>query len=159
MVVSPRCLERGLSPTPSHHQCEGRPLAFPASRATRAINSAEASAACLEGPRGPLPHLRTVLNSTRRANHLPIIRNAGVCPVPSVKIFCFSEMANHSRIVAILTRQEGRFANVSNVGQVAVDVGGSSDDWNHFRTAKPWGPDTPTLVSSLRDAIPASDGG
>src|SRR3984957_1596931 len=58
MVVSPRCLERGLSPTPSHHQCEGRPLAFQASRATRAINSAEASAACLEGPRGPLPHLR-----------------------------------------------------------------------------------------------------
>jgi hypothetical protein len=28
----------------------------------------------------------------------------------------------------ILTRQEGRFANVSNVGQVAVDVGGFLDD-------------------------------
>jgi hypothetical protein len=28
----------------------------------------------------------------------------------------------------ILTRQEGRFANVSNVGQVAVDVGGFIDD-------------------------------
>src|ERR1700722_5670605 len=105
------------------------------------------------------PILRTVLNSTRRANHLPIIRIAGVCPVPSVKICCFSEMANHSRIVATLTRQEGRFANVSNVGQVAVDVGGSSDDWNHFRTAKTWGADTTTLVSSLRDAIPAGDGG
>jgi hypothetical protein len=28
----------------------------------------------------------------------------------------------------ILTRQEGRFANVSNAGQVAVDVGSSLDD-------------------------------
>jgi hypothetical protein len=37
-------------------------------------------------------------------------------------------MMNCSRIVAILTRQEGRFANVSNVGQVAVDVGGFLDD-------------------------------
>src|SRR6266478_4687258 len=52
MVVSPRCLERGLSSTPLHHQCEGRPPAFQASRATRATNSAVASAACLEGPRG-----------------------------------------------------------------------------------------------------------
>src|SRR6202158_4153439 len=52
MVVSPLCLERGLSSTPSHHQCEGRPPAFQASRATRATNSAVASAACLEGPRG-----------------------------------------------------------------------------------------------------------
>jgi hypothetical protein len=31
-------------------------------------------------------------------------------------------------MVAILTRQEGRYANVSNVGQVAVDVGGFLDD-------------------------------
>jgi hypothetical protein len=59
----------------------------------------------------------------------------------------------------ILTRQEGRYANVSNVGQVAVDVGGFLDEWSSLRTAKPWGPGTPTLVSSLRDAIPASDGG
>ena len=68
-------------------------------------------------------------------------------------------MANQSRMLAILTRQEGRYANVSNAGQVAVDVGGSFDDWSHLRTAKPWGPDTPTLVSSLLDAIPAGDGG
>jgi hypothetical protein len=68
-------------------------------------------------------------------------------------------MAKHSRIVAILTRQEGRYANVSNVGQVAVDVGGSFDDWSRLRTAKPWGPDAPTLVSSLWNAISASDGG
>jgi len=62
-------------------------------------------------------------------------------------------------MVAILTRQEGRFANVSNVGQVAVDVGGSFDDWSRLRTAKPWGPDTPTLVSSLWNAISIGDGG
>src|SRR5260370_14131286 len=52
MVVSPWCLERGLASTPLHHQCEGRPPAFQASRATRATNSAVASAACLKGPRG-----------------------------------------------------------------------------------------------------------
>src|SRR6202035_1360911 len=38
--------------TPSHHQCEGRPPAFQPSRATRATNSAVASAAWLEGLRG-----------------------------------------------------------------------------------------------------------
>src|ERR1700722_20268343 len=82
-----------------------------------------------------------------------------VCQASRIKIFCFSEIANHSRIAAILSRQEGRYANVSNVGQVAVDVGGSFDDWSRLRTAKPWGPGTPTLVSSLRDAISESDGG
>src|SRR5258705_6991948 len=59
MVVSPRCLERGRNPsTPSHHPCEGRPPALQASRAQRAIDSAVASAACVEGRPGPLPHLR-----------------------------------------------------------------------------------------------------
>src|SRR5438128_948551 len=41
-------------PTPSHHQCEGRPPALQASRAQRAINSAVASAACLKGRPGPV---------------------------------------------------------------------------------------------------------
>src|SRR3977135_1588272 len=40
--------------TPSHHLCEGRPPALQASRAQRAINSAVASAACLEGGPGPV---------------------------------------------------------------------------------------------------------
>jgi hypothetical protein len=53
----------------------------------------------------------------------------------------------------------GAFANVSSAWQAAVDVGGFFDDWSRLRTAKPWGPGTPTLVPSLRDAIPASDGG
>jgi len=68
-------------------------------------------------------------------------------------------MANQSRMLAILTRQEGRYANVSNAGQVAVDVGGSFDDWSHLRTAKPWGPGTPTLVPSLWNAISIGEGG
>src|ERR1700738_2897452 len=54
MVVSPGCLERGPSSTPSHHPCEGRPPAFHASRATRASHSAVASAACWEGRPGPV---------------------------------------------------------------------------------------------------------
>src|ERR1700722_8684042 len=98
--------------------------------------------------------------AARRANHCSEKQKFKLaCQAPHVKIFCFSEMANHSRMAPILTRQEGRFANVSNVGQVAVDVGGSFDEWSRLRTAKPWGPGTPTLVSSLRDAIPGSDGG
>jgi hypothetical protein len=51
-----------------------------------------------------------------------------ICQTPLEKIFRFTEMANYSRVVAILTRQEGRYANVSNAGQVAVDVGGFLDD-------------------------------
>src|SRR5215510_5153603 len=48
MVVSPRCLERGPSSTPSHHQCEGRPP--PKTTARRApSNSAVASAVGLGG--------------------------------------------------------------------------------------------------------------
>jgi hypothetical protein len=74
---------------------------------------------------------------TRRLRHFgttgktPVLKNRSllsICQAPCVKIFGFSEVANYSRMVAILTRQEGRFANVSNVGQVAVDVGGFLDD-------------------------------
>ena len=36
----------------------------------------------------------------------------------------------------ILTRQEGRYANVSNVGQVAVDVGGFLDEWSPLADGK-----------------------
>src|SRR5947207_5650003 len=66
MVVSPRCLEQRLiPPTPSHHQCEGRPPALQASRATRASNSAVASAACLEGRPGPVTPSTFVARSNR----------------------------------------------------------------------------------------------
>jgi hypothetical protein len=48
---------------------------------------------------------------------------------------------------------------VSNAGQAAMDVGGFLDDWSSLRTAKPWGPGTPTLVPSLWNAISAGEGG
>ena len=48
---------------------------------------------------------------------------------------------------------------MSNAGQDAMDAGGFLDEWSCLRTAKPWGPGTPTLVSSLRDAISAGEGG
>src|SRR5271156_4729801 len=40
-----------------------------------------------------------------------------------------------------------------------MDAGGFIDERSSLRTAKPWGPGTPTLVSSLRNEISASDGG
>ena len=59
----------------------------------------------------------------------------------------------------ILSQHEGRFANVSNAGRDAVDAGGFLDEGSCLRTAKPWGPGTPTLVSSLQNAISAGEGG
>ena len=94
------------------------------------------------------------------ANH--ILKNRSdlpVCQVPFAKIFRFSRTPNQLHTIVILSQHEGRFANVSNAGQDAMDAGGFLDEWSCLRTAKPWGPGTPTLVSSLRDAIPADDGG
>jgi hypothetical protein len=104
-----------------------------------------------------------VSNLTRRANHVYDYQKLGRLSSLELKnifqnIYCATGQItsiNHP----ILTRQEGRFANVSNVGQVAVDVGGSFDEWSRLRTAKPWGPGTPTLVSSLWNAISMGDGG
>jgi len=47
----------------------------------------------------------------------------------------------------ILSRHEGRSADVTNAGRDAVDAGGFLDEESCLRTAKPWGPGTPTLVS------------
>ena len=68
-------------------------------------------------------------------------------------------MPNHAKAIPILTRQEGRYANVSNAGQAAMDVGSFIDERSSLRTAKPWGPGTPTLVPSLWNAISISEGG
>jgi hypothetical protein len=46
--------------------------------------------------------------------------------------------------------KEGRFAIVTNAGRDAVDASGATDESAELRTAKSCGPDTPTLVSSLR---------
>jgi hypothetical protein len=70
-----------------------------------------------------------------------------------------SPTPNHLQTAFILSRQKGRCANVSNAGRDAMDAGGFFDEGSGLRTAKPWGPGTPTLVSSLRDAIPAGEGG
>ena len=50
---------------------------------------------------------------------------------------------------AVLSRQEGRFAVVINAGRDAVDVGCFFDERSRLRTAKPCGPDAPTLASSF----------
>ena len=42
----------------------------------------------------------------------------------------------------------GRIAIVTDAGWDAMDAGGASDEGVVLRTAKPCGPDTPTLVSS-----------
>ena len=54
---------------------------------------------------------------------------------------------------------EGRCANVTNAGLDAVDADRAFDERREMRTAKSCGPDTPTLVSSLRKATFAGDGG
>jgi hypothetical protein len=49
---------------------------------------------------------------------------------------------------AIPLLHKGRFAIVTNVGRDAVDAGGAKDESVVLRTAKPCGPDAPTLASS-----------
>ncbi len=49
---------------------------------------------------------------------------------------------------------------VTNVRWDAVDATAATDEGRSLRTAKARGPDTPTLVSSLREAkLAADDGG
>jgi hypothetical protein len=54
---------------------------------------------------------------------------------------------------------EGRLMIVTAAGRDAVDADGAIDERRLMRTAKSCGPDTPTLVSSLRKATFAGDGG
>jgi hypothetical protein len=49
------------------------------------------------------------------------------------------------------SRQEGRFAIVTNAGRDAVDAAVSKDERCWLRTAKSCGPDAPTLASSLAE--------
>src|SRR5580704_13385180 len=97
---------------------------------------------------------------TRRANHIRKYRSdLPACQVPFEKRFLLSLTPNQLQTTFILSRQKGRFANVSNAGRDAMDAGGFLDERRSLRTAKPWGPGTPTLVSSLWNAISASEGG
>jgi hypothetical protein len=95
-----------------------------------------------------------------RANHFMKNRSdLPTCQVSFLKIFCFPEMPNHPKAFSILSRQKGRCANVSNAGRDAMDAGDFLDEESCLRTAKPWGPGTPTLVSSLWKAISIGEGG
>jgi len=47
---------------------------------------------------------------------------------------------------------KGRIAIVTDAGWDAMDAGSAADESVVLRTAKPCGPDTPTLVSSSREA-------
>jgi hypothetical protein len=51
---------------------------------------------------------------------------------------------------------EGRIAIVTNAGLDVMDAGGATDESACLRTAKPCGPDTPTLVSSRWSDPPAT---
>jgi hypothetical protein len=68
---------------------------------------------------------------------------------PSQKYFCFSE-AQSSLCDCHPVPSEGRFAIVTDAGRDAVDADALEDERRVTRTAKTCGPDTPTLVSSLR---------
>jgi len=51
---------------------------------------------------------------------------------------------------AVPLLSKGRFAIVTDVGRDAMDADRAADERHERRTAKPCGPDAPTLVSSLR---------
>ena len=51
---------------------------------------------------------------------------------------------------------EGRLAIVTNARRDAVDASGASDEGACLRTAKPCGPDAPTLASSRWSNLPAT---
>jgi len=69
---------------------------------------------------------------TRRANHYSDYQKLARLSSFGLKNIFQNICCTTGQITSInhpiLTRQEGRFANVSNVGQVAVDVGGFLDD-------------------------------
>src|SRR5438874_13450608 len=98
MVVSPRCLEQRLiPPTPSHHQCEGRPPALQASRATRASNSAVASAACLEGRPGPVTPSTISVGAFDDEPHRHCERSEAIHGAAGRKLDCFASLAMTKR--------------------------------------------------------------
>jgi hypothetical protein len=72
-------------------------------------------------------------------------------PVPSAKICLFPSDPNHLHISRRLVPSEGRLAIVTNAGRDAVDADGADNERRLRRTAKPCGPDAPTLASSVAD--------
>jgi hypothetical protein len=74
---------------------------------------------------------RTTASGLPRPNGNHIRKNRSVSPVcqaPFEKRFWLSPTPNHQQTMLILSRQKGRFANVSNAGQDAMDAGGFLDE-------------------------------
>jgi hypothetical protein len=101
-----------------------------------------------------------LVNFTRRANHSSEEQKCDrrfVKPLLQKYLVCDFGKSELCHILSRLT--EGRLAIVVDAGRDAMDVSGFGDERSRLRTAKPCGPGTPTLVSSLREAISAGDGG
>jgi hypothetical protein len=69
-------------------------------------------------------------------------------PVPFAKIFPFPFDPNQLHIPRRLVPSEGRLAIVTDAGRDVVDADGADNERCLRRTAKPCGPDAPTLASS-----------
>ena len=82
----------------------------------------------------------------RRAG--PTGKSPKICPAPSRKIFRFRRRANQRYQLAPSLPMEGRLAIVMNAGWDAVDAAVRVTS-APMRTAKPCGPDAPTLASSF----------
>jgi hypothetical protein len=70
------------------------------------------------------------------------------------KYFAFSEAQISRMFHPVPHPSEGRIAIVTDVGD-AMDALGCAGERGPGRTAKPCGPDTPTLVSNLKGSDPA----
>jgi hypothetical protein len=73
------------------------------------------------------------------------------CPAPFEKIILFSFCANHFHGCAIPFRLRGVSRSSRTLERDAVDAGGALTNAPISRTAKPCGPDAPTLASSVAD--------
>jgi hypothetical protein len=71
-------------------------------------------------------------------------------PVPLAKICLFPSDPNQLHIPRRLVPSEGRLAIVTDAGRDVVDADGADNERCLRRTAKPCGPDAPTLASSWR---------
>ena len=78
-----------------------------------------------------------------------------VCPAHCEKIFWFSEV-QISTIFISSRPTEGRVAIVTAAGRDAVDADAPITNGDFSRTVKSCGPDTPMLVSSLREVAQAT---
>jgi hypothetical protein len=72
------------------------------------------------------------------------------CVQPSFEKFSASRFTQINFITPAVHPTEGRIAIVTDAGLDAMDAGGAADESVGSRTAKPCGPDAPTLASSWR---------